>query len=152
MLRFEGFHLLRTELELRLQFRHASSAFFAFLVQASQLRLQSREATERFLAGRDLRVLRLDVALEIRKSFLRPLEGLFEDLQTEQLLEHRETLRAARGPELLHLLLPHEGAVPEAVVCQADAIADRPLLVWDRALDRLSVSGDFKVGFLLRRE
>src|SRR5207249_12105799 len=70
MLRFEDFHLLRTELELGLQFRHPGSAFLSFLVQAHQLCLQFRQATERFLAGRNLRVLRLDVAFtEVNRSF-----------------------------------------------------------------------------------
>src|SRR5881392_889611 len=79
MLRFEDFHLLRTELELGLQFRHPGSAFLSFLVQAHQLRLQFRQATERFLAGGNLRVLRLDLAFYRGESFLRPLEGPFED-------------------------------------------------------------------------
>src|SRR6267143_324001 len=152
MLRFESLHFFLTELEVRLELRHASPALFALLIQSAELLLQSRKTTERFLAGGDLRVLRLDVALHGREAFLRPLEGLFEDLQAEQLLEHREALRPARGPEFLHLLLPHEGRIPEAVVVEADDVADRPLLVRDRALDRFPVSGDLEVRFLLRRE
>src|SRR6267143_996798 len=152
MLRFESLHFFLTELEVRLELRHASPALFALLIQSAELLLQSRKTTERFLAGGDLRVLRLDVALHGREAFLRPLEGLFEDLQAEQLLEHCEALRPARGPEFLHLLLPHEGRVPESVVVEADDVADRLLLVRDRALARFPVSGDLEVRFLLRRE
>src|SRR5881392_850435 len=152
MLRFEDFHLLRTELELGLQFRHPGSAFLSFLVQAYQLRLQFRQATERFLAGGNLRVLRLDLAFYRGESFLRPLEGPFEDFQSEELLEHRETLRAARGPELLHLLLSDEGRVPKAVVVEPDHIPDRALLVRDCSLNCFPVSADLQVGLLLRRE
>src|SRR5437667_438381 len=152
MLRFEDFHLLRTELEFGLQFRHSGSPFLSFLVQAYQLRLQSRQATERFLAGSNLGIFRLDVAFHSRESFLRPLEGLFEDFQSEELLEHREAFRATRGPELLHLLLPDEGRVPEPIIVQADDVADRALLVRDRPLDGFPVSAYFQVGLFLRRE
>src|SRR5205823_2507561 len=152
MLRFEDFHLLRAELELGLQFRHPGSAFLSFLVQAHQLCLQFRQATERFLAGRNLRVLRLDLTFYRGESFLRPLEGPFKDFQPEELLEHRETLRAARGPELLHLLLSDEGRVPEAVVVEADHVPDRALLVRNRPLNCFPVSADLQVGLLLRRE
>src|SRR5881398_3630964 len=152
MLRFEDFHLLRTELELGLQFRHPGSPFLSFLVQAYQLRLQSRQATERFLAGSNLGIFRLDVAFYRGESFLRPLEGLFEDFQSEELLEHCEAFRATRGPELLHLLLPDEGRVPEPIIVQADDVADRALLVRDRPLDRFPVSADLQVRLFLRRE
>src|SRR5205823_11648726 len=152
MLRFEDFHLLRAELELGLQFRHPGSAFLSFLVQAHQLCLQFRQATERFLAGRNLRVLRLDVAFYRGESVLRPLEGPFKDFQPEELLEHRETLRAARGPELLHLLLSDEGRVPKADVVEPDHIPDRALLVRDCPLNCFPVSADLQVGLLLRRE
>src|SRR6266480_6662862 len=134
MLRFEDFHLLRTELEFGLQFRHSGSPFLSFLVQAYQLRLQSRQATERFLAGSNLGIFRLDVAFHGRESFLRPLEGLFEDFQSEELLEHCEAFRATRGPELLHLLLPDEGRVPEPIIVQADDVAE------DRKSTRLNSS------------
>src|SRR2546430_9163909 len=140
------------DLEVRLELRHAIPADLPFLVQASELLLQIGEAAERFLAGGDLRFLRLDVAFQGREPFLRPLEGLFEDLQAEELLEHREPFRPARGPEFLHLLLPDEGRVPEAVVVEADHVPDRPLLVRDRPLDGLSVPRDLEVRFLLRRE
>src|SRR5438445_2441932 len=140
------------DLEVRLELRHATPADLPFLVQGSQLLLQIGEATERFLAGGDLRLLRLDVAFQGRESFLRPLEGLFEDLQAEELLEHREPFRPARGPEFLHLLLPDEGRVPEAVVVEADHVPNRAFLVRDRALDGLSVPRDLEVRFLLRRE
>src|SRR5205807_615654 len=140
------------EFEVRLEFVHTISADLAFFVQASQLLLQTGEPTERFLAGGDLRFFRLDVGLQGRESFLRPLEGLFEDLQAEELLKHREALRSARGPELLHLLLADEGRVPEPVVVEADHVPNRAFLVRDRALDGLSVPRDLEVRFLLRRE
>src|SRR6266550_5970823 len=152
VLRLEVLRLLRMEFEVRLEFAHTVSADLAFCVQASQLLLQTGEPTERFLAGGDLRFLRLDVGLQGREPFLRPLESLFEDLQPEELLEHRETFRSARGPELLHLLLPDEGRVPEAVIVEADHVPNRAFLVRDRPLDRFSVSGDLEVRFLLRRE
>src|SRR5256884_118008 len=152
MLRFEDFHLLRTELEFGLPFRHSGSPFLSFLVQAYQLRLQSRQATERFLAGSNLGIFRLDVAFHGRESFLPPLEGLFEDFQSEEFLDHREAFRATRGPELLHLLLPDEGRVPEPIIVQADDVADRALLVRDRPLDGFPVSAYFQVGLFLRRE
>src|SRR5881296_3340904 len=81
-----------------------------------------------------------------------PLQGLFEDLETEEFLKHREPLRSTRGPELLHLLLTDEGGVPESVVVEADDVADRPLFVRDCPLHRLSVPGDLEVRFFLRRE
>src|SRR5437773_2461553 len=130
VLRLEVLRLLRMEFELRLEFAHAISADLAFFVQASQLLLQTGEPTERFLAGGDLRFFRLDVGLQGRETFLRPLERLFENLQAEELLEHREALRSARGPELLHLLLPDEGRIPEPVVVEADHVPDpvRPVM------------------------
>src|SRR5436309_1078936 len=78
--RLEVLHLLRMEFEVRLELRHTASADLAFLVQASQLLLQTGKATQRFLAGGDLCFFRLDVGLQGRESFLRPLERLFEDL------------------------------------------------------------------------
>src|SRR5437899_8886373 len=152
VLRLEVLRLLRMEFEVRLECAHAISADLAFLVQASQLLLQTGESTECFLAGSDLRFLRLDVGLQGGEPLLRPLERLFEDLQAEELLEHRETLRSARSPEFLHLLLPDEGRVPEAVVVEADHVPNRAFLVRDRALDGLSVPRDLEVRFLLRRE
>src|SRR3989441_1206165 len=80
------------------------------------------------------------------------LQGLFEDLETKELLEHRESLRPARGPQLLHLLLADEGRVPESVVIEADHITDRPFFVRDRPLDRLAVPCELEVRFLFRRE
>src|SRR5437016_6773276 len=152
MLRLEVLRLLRMEFEVGLECAHAISADLAFFVQASQLLLQTGEPTERFLAGGDLRFFRLDVGLQGREPFLRPLESLFEDLQAEELLEHREALRSARGPELLHLLLPDEGRVPEAVIVEADHVPNRAFLVRDRPLDSFSVPCDLEVRFLLRRD
>src|SRR5207249_10637858 len=152
VLRLEVLRLLRMEFEVRLECAHAISTDLAFLVQASQLLLQTGEPTERFLAGGDLRFFRLDVGLQGRETFLRPLERLFENLQAEELLEHREALRSARGPELLHLLLPDEGRIPEPVVVEADHVPNRAFLVRDRALDGLAVPRDLEVRFLLRRD
>src|SRR5439155_12547246 len=75
-----------------------------------------------------------------------------EDLQAAELLAHRASLRSPRGPDVLHLLLPDEGRVPEAVVVEADHVPNRAFLVRDRALDGLSVPRDLEVRFLLRRE
>src|SRR5437773_10105063 len=140
------------EFEFRLDIAHTVSTDLAFFVQACQLLLQTGEPTERFLAGGDLGFLRPDVGLQGRETFLRPLERLFENLQAEELLEHREALRSARGPEFLHLLLPDEGRIPEPVVVEADHVPNRAFLVRDRALDGLAVPRDLEVRFLLRRE
>src|SRR3989442_8514550 len=55
-------------------------------------------------------------------------------------------------PQLLHLLLADEGRVPESVVVETYDVADRPLFVRDRSLDRLAVARELEVRFLLRRE
>ncbi len=152
VLRLEILHLPGAGFEGRLELGDARSALFALLVQTSQLLSQRGEATERFLPRGDLGFLRLDVPLDGSESFLRPLQGLFEDLEPEEFLEHREPLCPARGPELLHLLLSDEGGVPKSIVVEADHVTDRPLLVRDRPLHRFAVSGDFEVRFFLRRE
>src|SRR2546422_933430 len=152
VLRLEILHLPGAGFEGGLELRDARSSLFALLIQTSELFLQCGEAAERFLPRGDLGILRLDVPLHGGESFLRPLQGLFEDLKPEEFLKHREPLRPARGPELLHLLLPDEGGVPESIVVETDHVADRPLLVRDRPLHRLPVTRDFEVRFLLGRE
>src|SRR2546428_8447558 len=152
VLRLEILHLPGAGFEGGLELRDARSSLFALLIQTSELFSQCGEATERFLPRGDLGLLRLDVPLHGGESFLRPLQGLFEDLKPEEFLKHREPLRPARGPELLHLLLPDEGGVPESIVVETDHVADRPLLVRDRPLHRLPVTRDFEVRFLLGRE
>src|SRR2546422_2023299 len=152
VLRLEVLHLPGAGFEGGLELRDPRSALFALLVQAFQLLSQGGEATERFFPRGDLGLLGLHVGLDGRESFLRPLQGLFEDLETEEFLKHREPLRSTRGPELLHLLLTDEGGVPESVVVEADDVADRPLFVRDCPLHRLSVPGDLEVRFFLRRE
>src|SRR5256712_1105366 len=152
VLRLEILHFAGAGFEGGLELGDARSALCAVLVQAFQLFLESGEAAERFFPRGDLGLLGLDVALHRRQSFLRSLEGLFEDLKTKELLEHRESLRPAGGPQLLHLLLADEGRVPESVVVETYDVADRPLFVRDRSLDRLAVARELEVRFLLRRE
>src|SRR3989441_779381 len=152
VLRLEILHLGGAGFEGGLELRDAGSARSALLVQALQLFLESGQAAERLFPRGDLSLLRLDVALDRRESFLRSLQGLFEDLETKELLEHRESLRPARGSEFLHLLLSDEGRVPKSVVVKADHVADRPLLVRDRPLNRLAVPRELEVRFLLGRE
>src|SRR6267378_179373 len=152
VLRLEFLHLLGADFEGGLELRDSRPSFAAFSIQALELLLQTGKTTERFLAGGDFGVLRLNVTLHRSESFLCPLESLFEDLEPEEFLEDGETLRAARGPELFHLLLTDEGRIPESIVIESDHVADRPLLVRDRALHGLAVPGDFEVRILLRRE
>src|SRR3989441_839880 len=152
VLRLEVLHLLGAGFEGGLELRHARSALFAFLVQTSQLLLQGGKPTERFFPRGYLGLLCLDVCLAGRESLLCAFQCPFEDLQTEEFLKYREPLRPARGAELLHLLLTDERGVPESIVVEADHVADRPLLVRDRPLHRLSVAGDLEVRFLLGRE
>ena len=152
VLRLEVLHFGGAGFEGGLEFRDPGSARSALLVQAFQLFLESGQAAERLFPRGDLGLLRLDVALDRRESFLRSLQGLFEDLETKELLEHRESLRPARGPQLLHLLLADKGRVPESVVVETDHVADRLLFVRDRPLNRLAVPRELEVRFLLGRE
>src|SRR6266852_4693241 len=152
VLRLEILHFVAAGFEGGLEMRDARPARCALLVQAFQLFFESREAAECFFPRGDLGLLRLDVALDRRESFLRSFQGLFEDLETKELLEHRESLRPARRPQLLHLFLADEGRVPKSVVVEADHVADRPFLVRDRPLNRLAVPRELEVRFLLRRE
>src|SRR5207245_10049907 len=98
----------------------ATAPPFALLVQSSQLLSQCGEATSRFFPRGELGLLCLHVCFDGRESFLRPLQGLFENLETEEFLKYREPLRPARGPEFLHLLLTDEGGIPESIVVEAD--------------------------------
>src|SRR5207245_2370208 len=152
VLRLEVLHLPEAGFEGGLELRDARSPLLALLVQSSQLLSQCGEATERFFPPGDLGLLCLHVCFDGRESFLRPLQGLFENLETEEFLKYREPLRPARGPEFLHLLLTDEGGIPESIVVEADHVADRPLLVRDRPLHRLAVARDLEVRFFLGRE
>ena len=150
--RLEFLHVPRDGLEGRLELGNPRPAGGTFRVEVCQLLPEHGEPGQAFLPRGDLRVLRLDVPFHGRVVLLRPLQGLLENLEPEQFLEDGETLRPARGAELLHLFLTHKGRIPEAVVVQSDHIADRPLLVRDRALDRLAVPRHLEVRLFLCRE
>ena len=113
---------------------------------------QPREAPEGLQPRGDVRLPRPELRLELRELLLRPLEGPLEDLEAEELLEDGQAVRPARGPEVLHLFLPHERGVPEADVVEADDVPDRLLLLVDRPGDRVPVPEDFEVRLLPGRE
>src|SRR2546427_1232259 len=150
--RLEFLHVPRDGLEGRLEFGNPFPTGRAFRVEVCQLLPEHRKPGQAFLPPGDLRVLRLDVPFDGGVVLLRTLQGLLENLEPEQILEDGEPLRPARGAQLLHLFLTHEGRIPEAVVVQSDHIADRPLFVRDCALDRLAVPRHFEVRLFLRRE
>ena len=150
--RLEVLHVPRDGLVGRLELGNPRPASGTIRLEVCQLLPEQREPGQAFLPRGDFRVLRLDMPFHGRVVLLRPLQGLLENLEPEQFLEDGEALRPARGAQLLHLFLTHEGRIPEAVVIQSDHIADRPLFVRDRALDRLAVPRHLEVRLFLRRE